>query len=82
MEKYFENAHRFCSRNKIYLEKDIICGCFYCLKIFNPNTITEWWDDNDTAVCPYCGIDSVIGEGSGFKITENFLKEMRQRWFD
>ncbi|QWG87394.1 cytoplasmic protein [Bacillus mycoides] len=81
MEKYFEEAHRFCSRNRNSLEKDIICGCFYCLKIFNPEEITEWWDDDDTAVYPYCGIDSIIGENSGFKITEMFLNEMHKRWF-
>ncbi|OOG92609.1 hypothetical protein BTH41_05112 [Bacillus mycoides] len=58
-----------------------MCGCFYCLEIFIPSKINEWWDD-DTAVCPYCGIDSIIEEGSGFKITETFLKEMRQRCFE
>jgi hypothetical protein len=51
------------------------------LKIFNPNEIDEWWDDNDTSVCPYCGIDSVIGESSGFPITELFLKGMHKEWF-
>ena len=43
------------------LEKDCKCGCFYCLKIFNPSVIDGWWDHEDTAVCPYCRIDSVIG---------------------
>lgn len=81
MEKYFEEAHRSCSRNRNYLENDTVCGCFYCLKIFNPKEITEWWDDDNTAVCPYCGIDSIIGKSSGFKITNMFLSEMHKRWF-
>ncbi|RHW43610.1 cytoplasmic protein [Neobacillus notoginsengisoli] len=81
MEKQFKKAHRFCRHNRKDLENDTICGCFYCLKIFNPNEIDEWWDDDDTAVCPYCGIDSVIGESSGFSITELFLKEMNKEWF-
>ena len=43
--------------------------------------------DNDcdrfgTAVCPYCGIDAVIGESSGYPITAEFLKRMRKRWFE
>ena len=62
--------------NRPALENDTICGCFYCLAIFNPTEITEWCDDDDTALCPYCGIDSVIGESSGLPITENFLKEV------
>ncbi|MBY0597069.1 hypothetical protein [Bacillus bingmayongensis] len=81
MEKYFEDVHRFYSHNRTYLEKDTMCGCFYCLKIFHPSRINEWWDDDNTAVCPYCGIDSVIGENSGYKVAESFLKEMHQRWF-
>ncbi|MDI6535147.1 cytoplasmic protein [Bacillus mycoides] len=82
MEKYFEEAHRFCSRNRILLEKDIICGCFHCLKVFSPKEITDWWEkEEDTAECPYCGIDSVIGESSGFPITKKFLVEMNKRYF-
>ena len=30
----------------------------------------------------YCCIDSVIGDKSGFPITEEFLKTMRDYWFD
>ncbi|MEH7178100.1 cytoplasmic protein [Neobacillus vireti] len=81
MEKHFEEAHRFSSHNRKGLEKDSICGCFYCLKIYHPNEINEWWDNDDTAVCPHCGIDSVIGESSGAPITEVFLKGMHRVWF-
>lgn len=81
MEKHVETAHGFSSHNRKDLEKDSVCGCFHCLKIFNPIEIDEWCDDNDTAVCPYCGIDSVIGESSGFSITQQFLKGMHKEWF-
>lgn len=80
-------AHGFSNGHKEQLEKDRVCGCFYCLKIFDPAEIKQWLiDDNPcdrdgTALCPYCGIDSVIGESSGFPITEEFLKKMRDYWF-
>src|SRR5437762_2132181 len=38
-----------------------ICGCFYCLREFNFHQITRWVDDDDTALCPFCEIDSVLG---------------------
>lgn len=77
-----EKAHSFSSDNKIALKKDKICGCFYCMKIFEPEKIRKWIPDNEqTAVCPYCGIDSIIGESSGFPVTKDFLKEMHLRWF-
>ncbi len=64
------------------LSKDTECGCFYCLKIFSPTEIKMWIKDySGTAVCPYCGVDSIIGESSGFPITEDFLRKMKERWF-
>ena len=75
-------AHDFCTNNKESLANNRTCGCFYCLKIFNPKEITEWIEDSKgTAVCPYCGVDSVIGENSGYPITKAFLSEMSRYWF-
>ena len=34
-----------------------------------------------TALCPYCVIDAVIGEGAGYPLTEEFLKKMNAYWF-
>lgn len=80
-------AHEFSNNHMKQLKEDRICGCFYCLRIFSPREINEWIiDDNPcdeygTAICPYCGIDSVIGESSGFPITKTFLEGMQQHWF-
>jgi len=81
-------AHHFSGGNMPALENDKLCGCFYCLKIFSPTEITEYLQDDDipidkdgTALCPYCGVDSVIGESSGYPITEDFLRKMKKYWF-
>lgn len=76
-------AHKFCCHHREMLEKDNRCGCFNCLNIFNPSEIEEWLDCDigHTALCPYCGIDSVIGESSGYPITKEFLKKMQDKWF-
>lgn len=82
------HAHRFSNSHKPELEKDKICGCFYCGRIFSPSEITDWIiDDNPcdrrgTAVCPYCDVDSVIGESSGYQITDEFMRAMNLIWFD
>ncbi len=80
----YVKAHLYSGANRDYLSKDKKCGCFYCLKIFDPKEIIDWCyyvSDEDTAICPYCGIDSIIGESSGFPITEEFLKKMHNYWF-
>ena len=76
-------AHGFSINNKEMLKKVNKCGCFYCLNIFHPSEIEEWLDCDIgyTALCPYCGIDSVIGESSGYPITKEFLKKMQDKWF-
>ncbi len=75
-------ARELSKSNKTELLDDTKCGCFYCLKIFHPKEIKRWLrEGGGTAVCPYCGIDSVIGESSGYPITKDFLREMKEYWF-
>lgn len=80
--KDYIKAHEYSSNHKEQLLNDKKCGCFYCLRIFNANEIEDWIEDNSgTAICPYCGIDSVIGESSGYPITKEFMEKMREYWF-
>jgi hypothetical protein len=75
-------AHQHCSHNKEELLRSTKLGCFYCLADgFQFQDIQKWVDDSDTAICPCCGIDSVIGSASGFPITTEFLSKMCGRWF-
>ena len=86
-DTYIE-AHHACSNHKEALSKDKVCGCFYCLRIFDPALIEDWIiDDNPidrggTAICPYCDVDAVIGKSSGYPITEEFLRGMKKVWFN
>ena len=75
-------AHKFSSNNKDELQKDKLCGCFCCLEVFDPVEIKDWIPTSKgTAKCPYCGVDSVLGEHSGFSITKEFLSKMKEYWF-
>ncbi len=77
-----EKAHEFSVNNRPALEAPQRCGCFYCDGIFDSTEIKEWIKDKKgTALCPRCGIDSVIGESSGYQITSEFLKAMKSKWF-
>ena len=74
-------AHRQTSHHRDVVNASHICGCFYCQKTFAPADVTVWVDESSTALCPHCGIDSVIGDASGFDITAEFLREMHAAWF-
>lgn len=49
-----------------------------------PSEITDWCDEgNDvgqTAICPMCGIDSVIGDAD-ISFDKQFLEKMYKKWF-
>jgi hypothetical protein len=79
-------AHQNSISHRNELMNSDVCGCFYCLRTFGPGEIVEWVDEDAdgvrrTAVCPECGIDSVIGSTSGYPITKDFLQKMHDHWF-
>lgn len=78
-EQELREIHRHSSYHRKKLEASSQCGCFYCEKIFNPKEIIDWIG-GQTALCPYCGIDSVISSAS-VPITEKLLNEMHMFWF-
>lgn len=88
-----ERAHKRSIRHRSEIEASDLCGCFYCFAMFPPGEITDWidWPDDtpeededrygQTALCPRCGIDSVIGSAAGYPLTHEVLRAMNVRWF-
>jgi hypothetical protein len=82
-------AHSHAVLHRREIESSNICGCFYCRATYQPSEIVEWIEDlnvvhnttGETALCPKCGIDSVIGSASGYPINDAFLKAMEKFWF-
>ena len=50
---------------------------------YAPAKVEEWVNDDggDTAICPLCAVDSVIGDASGVELSQQFLLAMHERWF-
>lgn len=86
-----ESLHRYSSGHRELLAAASRAGCFYCGAIFSPSEIKDWvdgrqvetgsLDDGVTALCPRCGIDSVLPETSTIAITPQLLAEMKEFWF-
>jgi hypothetical protein len=79
-------AHDHSCRHRPEILRSDLCGCFYCFAVFGPGDIREWTDTDDsgkgtTALCPRCGIDSVLGSASGFPLGRPFLEKMHRHWF-
>jgi hypothetical protein len=72
-------------RNEESILKSNLCGCFHCICIFPATDIklSEMMVEKDgvkTAICPICGIDSVLGDAS-VEITAEILEAMNEYYF-
>ena len=75
--------HRKSFKNFEEIKRSKKCGCFYCQKIFDADEVVDFATEDDgqkTALCPYCGIDSVI-QDSNVEITSELLEKMNTEWF-
>jgi hypothetical protein len=80
------SAHKRSSIHQQQLLSAEFCGCFHCCEIYSPTLIDEWVDEDEqgigqTAMCPKCGIDSVIAVVEDSSEVGKFLRTMRQHWF-
>lgn len=69
------------ARHRVEVLRSAECGCFHCLALFPPSAVKTWIDTGQTALCPHCGMDAVLGSESGFDVTEELLAAMSRRWF-
>jgi hypothetical protein len=86
----FDAALEASSSNRQLVLASDRCGCFHCLAIFPPAEITGWISElapkvgrlkrGVTALCPRCGIDSVLPEAAGFPLTPTSLQATQARW--
>ncbi len=72
-------------RNEESILKSDFCGCFHCISIFPVADVklSEMMVEKDgfkTAICPICGIDSVLGDAS-VDITAELLEAMNSHYF-
>ncbi len=77
----FIAAKEHTSRHRAELNASTRCGCFFCFRTFAATDVKAWIDTDTTALCPHCGVDSVLGDASGHSISDGFLRRMHQHYF-
>jgi len=75
--------HQISIWNRPDIEASKMAGCFGCLKAFPANEVVDWCDeDGTTALCPYCGIDSVMPDAViANAAIPDLLEKMHDHWF-
>lgn len=92
-DSFLTEAHKVCKHHRGQVENSKQCGCFHCVAVFAPSLIKRWVFKTkksgraadatpDTALCPMCDIDAVIGDASDLPIDDlDFLAAMKKKWF-
>lgn len=84
MNNRIEKIHEFGFENMDYL-KEKRCVCYYCGARFSYKEITDIVEDinGDTAICPKCGVDTVVPEIIDDKyVTDEEIKMIYHKYFE
>ena len=68
-------------KNRAILEKHPYCSCYFCLNSYKTSIIHDYVDGNLTALCPLCGIDSVVCFKDGTLPTRELLLKWHNESF-
>ena len=83
LKRSFSMARKRSQDNRAEVFASARCGCFHCGSTYAARAVDQWYSSRHeaTALCPECGIDAVLGDASGYPLTEAFLGGMRLRWY-
>lgn len=71
----FEDIYKHTKNNEIEIFQSKKCGCLFCTSIFDARKVNEWSGDgkNASAICPHCGMNTLIGDKSGHQIDKSTI---------
>lgn len=76
------DAYMHTSYNRKEIELSKSCCCISCRNFFPPSEVKDYTDDDQTAICPYCGEAALIGDASKIDMDANLVSNMHIHYFD
>ena len=80
-EDYIKKAPMYAFKNKEAVMASQTCGCYGCLNIIQVKDIEFWTDDDETALCPKCTLDTLLAESLNIPLDKDTLSKIRNQWF-
>lgn len=76
-------AHKSSINNESQIKSSNVCGCFHCMNTYSSAYVSTFVNlgEGNTALCPNCRVDSVIGDAQ-HNITDKLLVKMNKYWFN
>ena len=79
-EDKLRDAYIGTMRNREELEQSKTCVCLSCRRFFGPEEIEAYTDNDETGICPYCGVDALLGNASEVKMED--LVALNKKYFN
>lgn len=59
------------------------CSCLFCRHTIDARDVQDWINDDQgvSAICPECGMDTLIGDASGYSFSKEELREINLTYF-
>lgn len=87
-QKEYDIITSYCFANRKLLKRYKDCICLFCGKEFYYTKISQWVNDEPeiTAICPFCGIDSVVpkevhNKVDNFTVTKELQESIKKYYF-
>lgn len=79
--------HTHCTANREEVEASSRCACFYCQEVYCSTEVYDFivepsLDFKETALCPRCGVDAVIGDATGIPFYKELIGKLHQHYFE
>ncbi len=82
MEKdHVKDAYLHTIHNREEINASSIVYCASCRTFEHPSEIKKFIDDGKTGICPHCGINALVGNACGLKLSNNVLNELHHMYF-
>jgi hypothetical protein len=75
-----QQVHKHSRLNRRFMTPGVACRCFHCLHAFLAEQIAHWIDDDKTALCPLCGIDSVLSNNID-TLSDTLIQQLHAAYF-
>lgn len=76
-----EVMHEHTLGNREEILRSSRCWCICCEKEFPATEIDDWVEGDDSALCPFCYVDAVIGDASRIPLTKRLIHQLNKIYF-
>lgn len=79
-DRRLQRSYAHSRLNRQFMTPGTACRCFHCLRVFPADEISHGTDDGKTALCPHCGVDSVLPGGAD-QLTDDPIRQLHATYF-